>query len=94
MRIPSGWTPLNGLTEPNAVPVVYLHGLGFGLVSVHLLGWILQTDNGSSKTTCSLCNWCTHSLPIRCFCRWRTTRRRKCLIGVTCAHGHDPNSLT
>lgn len=58
---------MKGLTEPGAVPVVYFHGLGFGLVSVHLLGRIIQhTDDGSSKTTCSLCSLCTHSPPIRC----------------------------
>lgn len=37
VRIPEGWTPERGRTEPNAMPVVYLHGLGFGLLQNHLL---------------------------------------------------------
>ncbi|GMK55583.1 hypothetical protein CspeluHIS016_0206390 [Cutaneotrichosporon spelunceum] len=37
LRIPPGWTPEKGRTERNAVPVVYLHGLGFGLLQNHLL---------------------------------------------------------
>jgi hypothetical protein len=32
IRIPPGWTPEKGMTQANAMPVVYLHGLGFGLV--------------------------------------------------------------
>lgn len=34
VRIPPGWTPEKGRTERNALPIVYLHGLGFGMVSV------------------------------------------------------------
>lgn len=37
IRIPKGWTPEIGRTRPNAMPVVYLHGLGFGLLQNHLL---------------------------------------------------------
>ncbi|BEJ15990.1 hypothetical protein CspHIS471_0505950 [Cutaneotrichosporon sp. HIS471] len=37
LRIPPGWTSEKGRTERNAVPVVYLHGLGFGLLQNHLL---------------------------------------------------------
>ncbi|WRT69556.1 uncharacterized protein IL334_006543 [Kwoniella shivajii] len=37
IRIPKGWTPEKGRTEPNAIPVVYLHGLGFGLLQSHFL---------------------------------------------------------
>jgi hypothetical protein len=37
IRIPKGWTPDKGRTHPNAMPIVYLHGLGFGLVQNHLL---------------------------------------------------------
>ncbi|WVQ96095.1 hypothetical protein IAU59_003196 [Kwoniella sp. CBS 9459] len=37
IRIPKGWTPEKGRTVPNAMPVVYLHGLGFGLLQSHLL---------------------------------------------------------
>ncbi|ODO00734.1 hypothetical protein L198_03060 [Cryptococcus wingfieldii CBS 7118] len=37
IRIPHGWTPEKGRTVPNAMPVVYLHGLGFGLLQSHLL---------------------------------------------------------
>lgn len=37
LRIPPGWTPEIGRTQRNAVPVVYLHGLGFGLLQNHLL---------------------------------------------------------
>ncbi|KAK4685996.1 hypothetical protein P7C73_g4139, partial [Tremellales sp. Uapishka_1] len=33
IRIPKGWTAERGKTHPNAMPVIYLHGLGFGLVS-------------------------------------------------------------
>jgi hypothetical protein len=35
--IPKGWTPDKGRTHPNAMPIVYLHGLGFGLIQNHLL---------------------------------------------------------
>ncbi|OCF35143.1 hypothetical protein I316_03185 [Kwoniella heveanensis BCC8398] len=37
VRIPKGWTPEKGKTVPNALPVVFLHGLGFGLLQSHLL---------------------------------------------------------
>jgi hypothetical protein len=37
IRIPKGWTPDKGRTHPNAMPIVYLHGLGFGLMQNHLL---------------------------------------------------------
>lgn len=37
VRVPSGWTPERGRTEPNAMPIVYMHGLGFGLLQNHLL---------------------------------------------------------
>ncbi|WWC92942.1 uncharacterized protein L201_007905 [Kwoniella dendrophila CBS 6074] len=37
VRIPKDWTPEKGKTVPNAIPVVYLHGLGFGLLQSHLL---------------------------------------------------------
>ncbi|WVO13818.1 hypothetical protein L204_101441 [Cryptococcus depauperatus] len=37
IRIPKGWTPKKGRKVPNAMPVVYLHGLGFGLLQSHLL---------------------------------------------------------
>jgi hypothetical protein len=37
IRIPKGWTPDKGRTHPNAMPIVYLHGLGFGLIQNHLL---------------------------------------------------------
>ncbi|WVR08179.1 hypothetical protein IAU60_005225 [Kwoniella sp. DSM 27419] len=37
IRIPKDWTPDKGKTVPNAMPVVYLHGLGFGLLQSHLL---------------------------------------------------------
>lgn len=37
LRIPEGWTPEKGRHEPNAMPIVYLHGLGFGLLQNHLL---------------------------------------------------------
>ncbi|GFZ43636.1 hypothetical protein JCM24511_01356 [Saitozyma sp. JCM 24511] len=37
IRIPKGWTAEKGRTQPNAMPVVYLHGLGFGLLQNHLL---------------------------------------------------------
>jgi hypothetical protein len=32
IRIPKGWIPDNGRTHPTARPIVYLHGLGFGLM--------------------------------------------------------------
>ena len=34
VRIPLGWTPEMGRSRSNCVPIVYLHGLGFGLVSL------------------------------------------------------------
>ncbi|KAL0250013.1 hypothetical protein I308_103316 [Cryptococcus tetragattii IND107] len=37
IRIPKNWTPDKGRKIPNAMPVVYLHGLGFGLLQSHLL---------------------------------------------------------
>ncbi|ORY34890.1 hypothetical protein BCR39DRAFT_515410 [Naematelia encephala] len=37
VRIPAGWTPEKGRTVDNAMPIVYLHGLGFGLLQSHLL---------------------------------------------------------
>lgn len=37
IRIPKGWTAEKGRNQPNAMPVVYLHGLGFGLLQNHLL---------------------------------------------------------
>ncbi|WWD04281.1 hypothetical protein V865_002349 [Kwoniella europaea PYCC6329] len=37
IRIPKDWTPEKGKTVPNAMPVVFLHGLGFGLLQSHLL---------------------------------------------------------
>ncbi|KAL1407461.1 hypothetical protein Q8F55_006894 [Vanrija albida] len=37
VRIPPGWTPEKGRTERNALPIVYLHGLGFGMLQNHLL---------------------------------------------------------
>ncbi|WWD20201.1 hypothetical protein CI109_104677 [Kwoniella shandongensis] len=37
IRIPKDWTPEKGKTVPNALPVVYMHGLGFGLLQSHLL---------------------------------------------------------
>jgi len=35
IRIPPGWTPERNDTRSNSVPLVYLQGLGFGLVSDH-----------------------------------------------------------
>lgn len=32
VRIPQGWTPEIGRTDPKAMPIMYLHGLGFGLI--------------------------------------------------------------
>lgn len=32
IRIPPGWTPEEGERDPNQTPVVFFHGLGFGLV--------------------------------------------------------------
>lgn len=37
IRIPKDWTPDKGRTHPSAMPIVYLHGLGFGLMQNHLL---------------------------------------------------------
>ncbi|TXT09144.1 hypothetical protein VHUM_02618 [Vanrija humicola] len=37
VRIPPGWTPEKGRNERNAMPIVYLHGLGFGMLQNHLL---------------------------------------------------------
>ncbi|WWC65979.1 uncharacterized protein I303_108601 [Kwoniella dejecticola CBS 10117] len=37
IRIPKGWTPEKGKTVSNAIPIVYMHGLGFGLLQSHLL---------------------------------------------------------
>lgn len=37
IRIPPGWTPEKALSERNSMPIVYLHGLGFGLFQNHLL---------------------------------------------------------
>lgn len=37
LRIPPGWTPEKGKLMSNAMPIVYLHGLGFGLLQNHLL---------------------------------------------------------
>lgn len=37
VRIPPGWTPEKGRKDPNAMPIVFLHGLGFGLLQNHLL---------------------------------------------------------
>jgi hypothetical protein len=37
VRIPPGWTPERGRTELNATPIVYMHGLGYGLLQNHLL---------------------------------------------------------
>ncbi|WVQ79387.1 hypothetical protein IAT38_001484 [Cryptococcus sp. DSM 104549] len=37
IRIPKDWTPELGRKVPNKMPVVYLHGLGFGLLQSHLL---------------------------------------------------------
>nr|WVH01958.1 uracil phosphoribosyltransferase [Naematelia aurantialba] len=37
IRIPAGWTPEKGRIAPNAIPVIYLHGLGFGLLQSHLV---------------------------------------------------------
>lgn len=37
IRIPEGWTPERAAEHPNAVPVIYMHGLGFGLLQSHLL---------------------------------------------------------
>ncbi|ORX37879.1 hypothetical protein BD324DRAFT_578355 [Kockovaella imperatae] len=37
IRIPAHWTPEKGRTEPNAMPIIYFHGLGFGLLQNHLL---------------------------------------------------------
>lgn len=36
IRIPLGWTPEKGRSDPDAMPVVYFHGLGFGLVDFSL----------------------------------------------------------
>lgn len=43
IRIPPGWTPERNDSRSNSVPVVYLHGLGFGLVSTGKLGLYLQS---------------------------------------------------
>ncbi|WWC73569.1 uncharacterized protein I206_107541 [Kwoniella pini CBS 10737] len=37
IRIPKDWTPEKGKRVANAIPVVYLHGLGFGLLQSHLI---------------------------------------------------------
>jgi hypothetical protein len=36
IRIPPGWTPERNDERSNCVPVVYLQGLGFGLVSTRV----------------------------------------------------------
>lgn len=44
IRIPRGWTSERGRTDPNATPVMYLHGLGFGLIqNLQVLRPILET---------------------------------------------------
>lgn len=37
VRIPPGWTPEKATKERNSIPIVYMHGLGFGLVGRVLL---------------------------------------------------------
>lgn len=37
IRIPPGWTPEKGRSDPKAMPVLYLYGLGFGLLQNTLL---------------------------------------------------------
>jgi hypothetical protein len=37
IRIPPGWTPEMGRRDPNAMPILFLHGLGFGLLQNHIL---------------------------------------------------------
>jgi hypothetical protein len=34
IRVPLGWTPEMGRCMCNCIPIVYLHGLDFGLVSL------------------------------------------------------------
>lgn len=37
VRIPRGWSAEKGHADPNSMPVVFFHGLGFGLLQSHLL---------------------------------------------------------
>ncbi|RXK38174.1 hypothetical protein M231_04548 [Tremella mesenterica] len=37
LRIPNGWTPTKGRHLTNNMPVIYLHGLGFGALQNHFL---------------------------------------------------------
>lgn len=47
MRIPPNWTPSKARADTRCMPIVYLHGLGFGLLQSHFLIRSLLTNLSS-----------------------------------------------